>query len=236
MMEHEKVETEAWKEFQRIAEKLPEPIKSTLQKENEEVEKVIQKMINLEKSLQSPPLQEVEKLYLKNSKAIKTEIVEKQLVTLAKWITSEQFHFPKQEVTQALRIILIEYANRRWPDFAQEIEKLPKEEKVQKIIKKCINEGEEKDIDLALYATKHFLSGKDKIQALEKITKKYIDIEIGKWFRSPFLLRGETIFLSKAREVVELLPEKEKTRMMKEIENTEKECSENVNKFYIKNK
>jgi hypothetical protein len=235
-MEREKVETEAWREFQKIVEKLPEPIKSALQKENEEVEKSIQKMINLEKSLQSPSLQEVEKLYLENSEAIKTEIVEKQLVTSAKWITNKQFHFPEQEVTQALQIILIEYANRRWPDFAQEIEKLPEEEKVQKIIKKCISEGEEKDIDLALYATKHFLSGRDKIQALKEITKKYIEIEIGKWFRSPFLLRGETIFLSKAKEAVELLPEKEKIRMMKEIEKTEKECSENVNKFYIKNK
>jgi len=116
--------------------------------------------------------------------------------------------------------------------FCSRNRKTSRRRKSSKDYKKCISEGEEKDIDLALYATKHFLSGRDKIQALKEITKKYIEIEIGKWFRSPFLLRGETIFLSKAREAVELLPEKEKIRMMKKIEKTEKECSENVNRLH----
>ena len=222
-MELKRVEFEAFEEIGRkLGEHLPRSLMivlKTMQVEDQNtIKKIGEELIHLPKGT---PVEEV----------FKKEMEKGKLVGLAKIMANSYLNFSKLARIEAIQAILIEYAKVEWPEFSNGIANLPDEEKAKKIIEKCVKEGGERELDLALYGAKYLLSNEEKERMLEKITKRYTQLEFGNWLRTP-ILHGSELSLQKSKEAARLLPEgKEKEEILKELREIEEDANRKISKL-----
>jgi hypothetical protein len=146
-------------------------------------------------------------------------------------MANDRLNFSKPARIVAIQKILIEYAKVEWPEFSNNIANLSDEEKAKKIIEKCIEEGEERELDLAFSGVKYLLSNEEKERMLKEITKRYAGVEFRNWLRTP-ILHGSELSLQKSKEAARLLPEgKEKEEILEELTKLEENANRKVSKL-----
>jgi hypothetical protein len=222
-MEFKRIEFKVREEIEKkLGEHLPQSLKIVLQimqaEDQTTIENIGKELVHLPKGT---PVEEV----------FKKEIEKGELVSLAKIMANDRLNFSKPARIAAIQAILIEYAKVEWPEFSNNIANLSDEEKAKKIIEKCIEEGEERELDLAFSGVKYLLSNEEKERMLKEITKRYAGVEFRNWLRTS-ILHGSELSLQKSKEAAKLLPEgKEKEEILKELTKLEENANRKISKL-----